>query len=76
MVAYLAGVARPFSREELAAFFWPESDPAQAAANLRKQLSELRTHLAPYLHITRQSVALANFWLDVRVIIIRLGNVL
>ncbi len=67
-LAYLACGERPFSREELAAFFWPQSEPSQAAANLRKLLSELRRDLAPYLLIDRQSVALdpaADVWLDV-----------
>ncbi|MAU00556.1 MAG: hypothetical protein CL608_25715 [Anaerolineaceae bacterium] len=67
-LAYLACGERPFSREELAASFWPQSEPSQAAANLRKLLSELRRDLAPYLLIDRQSVAIdptAAVWLDV-----------
>ncbi|MBE2201877.1 MAG: tetratricopeptide repeat protein [Anaerolinea sp.] len=64
LVAYLAFGQRPFARDELAQFFWPESDPAQATANLRKLLSELRRPLAPYLLIDRQSVALTLYNLD------------
>ena len=58
VVAYLAWAQRPFSREELSRFFWPDSEPEQASANLRKLLSELRQPLAPYLLIDRQTVAL------------------
>ena len=68
VLAYLAFGQRPFSREELATFFWPQSEPSQATANLRKLLSELRRDLAPYLLIDRQSVAIdpdADLWLDV-----------
>ncbi len=58
VVAYLAWEQRPFSREELSRFFWPDSESEQASANLRKLLSELRQPLAPYLLIDRQTVAL------------------
>jgi predicted ATPase/DNA-binding SARP family transcriptional activator len=66
LVAYLACGQRPFPREELAAFFWSNSDPQQAAANLRKMLSTLRRSLAPYLAFDKQTVALqpGSYWLD------------
>ncbi|MCA9958003.1 MAG: tetratricopeptide repeat protein [Anaerolineales bacterium] len=67
LLAYLAHQERPFSRSELAQTFWSDSDPQQAAANLRKTLSELRQHVGDFLTITRDDIALnpsSNIWLD------------
>lgn len=67
LLAYLAYQQRPFSRIELAQIFWSESDPQQAAANLRKTLSELRHHVGDFLVINRDDVSInsmANYWLD------------
>ncbi|HUM70133.1 MAG TPA: hypothetical protein PLK31_14960, partial [Chloroflexota bacterium] len=54
-------------RDELAAFLWDDSDPAQAQANLRKTLSELRQYLDEFLLVDRQTIALnpTDVWLDV-----------
>jgi DNA-binding SARP family transcriptional activator/predicted ATPase/Flp pilus assembly protein TadD len=49
LLIYLAYNQRPYTREHLAQLLWPDSDPQQAAANLRKQLTDLRQHIAPYL---------------------------
>lgn len=67
VVAYLVCQERPIPRELLLTQFWPASTPDQAAANLRKLLSELRHTLQDYLFIDRQTVAFnhhANYWLD------------
>lgn len=70
LLAYLAHQQRPFSRVELAQIFWEGSDPQQAAANLRKTLSELRQHVGAFLTITHDEVALnrtTGYWLDTAV---------
>ncbi|HRQ40251.1 MAG TPA: tetratricopeptide repeat protein [Chloroflexota bacterium] len=67
LLVYLACGVRPCSRDELAAFLWDDSDPAQAQANLRKTLSELRQYLDEFLLVDRQTIALnpTDVWLDV-----------
>lgn len=68
LLVYLACNARPIGRDELAAFLWDDSDPAQAQANLRKTLSDLRQHLDEFLRIDRHTIALnlaGDVWLDV-----------
>lgn len=67
ILAYLAYRARPQTREHLAALFWEGSDPEQAAANLRKTLSDLRQQLGQFLLISRETVSLdpaQDWWLD------------
>lgn len=67
VVAYLLCQERPIPRELLLTQFWPASTPDQAAANLRKLLSDLRHTLQDYLLIDRQTVAFdhrAAYWLD------------
>lgn len=69
LIAYLACQPRPFPRQALAAFFWQESEPAQAAANLRKLLTDIRRHLADFLLVDRSTVAFntaSDYWLDVQ----------
>lgn len=56
LLAYLACQQRPFTREALAAIFWDGSIEAQALANLRKLLSELRQVVGDYLRIERDVV--------------------
>jgi len=46
LLAYLAVVQRPTSREGLAALLWPESDGTDARNALRRTLSVLRSGLA------------------------------
>ncbi|HEY8198882.1 MAG TPA: AAA family ATPase [Candidatus Limnocylindrales bacterium] len=59
LLAYLAVVQRPTSREGLAALLWPESDGADARNALRRTLSVLRAGLAGRgLVIDRSAVAL------------------
>lgn len=68
LLAYLVYGQRPLTREELAAFFWKESKPAQAQANLRKLLSDCRQVVGSFLLIDRETVAFdtnSDYWLDV-----------
>jgi len=58
LLVYLACTQRAHSREFLAEFFWQERSPAQSMGNLRQVLFDLRQRLAPYLIITRQTVAM------------------
>jgi len=45
LLAYLAATGKPHTRETLAAMFWPEHDQSSAMANLRRDLSRLRSTL-------------------------------
>ena len=68
LLYYVATKARPEARSNLAGLFWGELPDANANANLRKTLTNLRQSVGPYLAITRDSVGLneANpLWLDV-----------
>jgi DNA-binding SARP family transcriptional activator/predicted ATPase len=42
LLAYLVTTCRPHSRESLCGVFWPEDDPENARANLRRALSEIK----------------------------------
>ncbi|MEO8395135.1 MAG: BTAD domain-containing putative transcriptional regulator, partial [Chloroflexota bacterium] len=66
LLVYLAYTQQPQSREWLAEFFWSERSQAQSLTNLRVALFRLRQQLAPYLAISRKSVALKmdNVFLD------------
>jgi predicted ATPase/DNA-binding SARP family transcriptional activator/Tfp pilus assembly protein PilF len=57
LMVYLALHDYPLSRETLTTLFWQNSDPKQAGANLRSLLSTLNRKFAPFLTITRNSVA-------------------
>ncbi|HEX9987493.1 MAG TPA: tetratricopeptide repeat protein [Chloroflexia bacterium] len=68
LFVYLACTHRPQPREVLADLFWDERSPTQSLGSLRMALSSLRAHLAPYLTITRATVAFnydSPYWLDV-----------
>ncbi|MEZ4725929.1 MAG: tetratricopeptide repeat protein [Caldilineaceae bacterium] len=69
LLAYLAATAQPHSRDRLATLFWPEFDQSTARANLRRELSGLRTIFGPtYLQSEREQVSLLlgpDLWLDV-----------
>ena len=41
LLAFLSVEKRPYSRERLAALFWPAYDPVRAPANLRRVLASL-----------------------------------
>jgi len=60
LLIYLASQVRPLAREPLAELLWPERSLAQALTNLRGAMHRLRQQLAPYLAVTRQSIALAS----------------
>ncbi|MDA0246177.1 MAG: tetratricopeptide repeat protein [Chloroflexi bacterium] len=57
LLVYLACQPKPFSRQQLAEFFWEERDPEQSATNLRVALSLLRKKVGEYLTVTRHTVA-------------------
>jgi DNA-binding SARP family transcriptional activator len=57
LLIYLACTRRPHTREALAELLWDDRPHEQAAANLRTTISRLRRHLAPYLVVTRKTVA-------------------
>ena len=58
LLVYLACTGRPRPREVLAEMLWEERAQDRALSNLRVVLSSLRKHLAPYVTITRDTVAL------------------
>ena len=70
LLAYLAGTAQPHSRDELATLLWPENDQSGARANLRRELSRLKSTLgSQFLIIDREQASInpaAEMQLDVR----------
>lgn len=60
LLVYLAMSGQAHSRLALAGLFWPDKPEADALRNLRKGLHLLNRDLGPYLHITRESVALSD----------------
>ncbi len=70
LLCYLAVNGRPHSRHALANLLWGELPEADARRNLRGELLKLRRHVAAYLHISHQTVALhpdAPVWVDTAV---------
>lgn len=70
LLAYLAQEPRPHSRELLATLLWDDGSQKQALSNFRTLLTSLRKQLAPYLTMTRKTVAInegAGVWLDTAV---------
>ncbi|UCD42916.1 MAG: hypothetical protein JSV69_04765, partial [Chloroflexota bacterium] len=69
LLAYLATTAQPHSRDALATMLWPEHDQSAARANLRRELSRIKSTLGNEpLAIEREQVALnqaEGWWLDV-----------
>ncbi len=71
ILAILAADRRPYSRDELAALLWPESDEDGARGALRRTLSALRGAVGDGpLRIDRGTVALVEerCWIDLAVI--------
>ncbi len=67
LLAYLVYTERPYAREPLADLLWDDRTQKQALGNLRVLLSSLRKQLAPYILITRHTVAFnpdSNYYLD------------
>lgn len=70
LLIYLACDPRPHPREILATLLWDDRTTQRALANLSVLLSSLRKQLAPWLHITRQTIAFnaeSDYWLDAAV---------
>ncbi|HEY3232268.1 MAG TPA: AAA family ATPase [Roseiflexaceae bacterium] len=69
LLAYLAIIRRPHSRDALATLLWPEHDQSRARAVLRRTLSALNKALAgAWLDIDRETIGLRRdeaLWLDV-----------
>ncbi len=68
LMVYLACTPKSHSREVLADLFWSESSQTRALSNLRDAIHALRTHLEPFIDITRYSIALnpeSGVWIDV-----------
>lgn len=59
LLCYLAVTGRAHSRPALAGLLWPDIPEANARMNLRKDLARLTEVLSPYVHSSRQGVALA-----------------
>ncbi len=69
LLFYVAVSGQPASRAKLAGLLWSDMPEANARANLRKTLTNLRKLVAPYLTIRRHDVAVDPDnppWLDVR----------
>lgn len=66
LLLYLACNPRTHRRELLSDLLWDDLSPERAAGNLRLTLNQLRPRFAPFLDITRYSVAIHNgvYWLD------------
>lgn len=68
LLCYLAVTGRPHSRSALAGLLWRDLNEANARANLRKVLTNLRRLVGSYLSITRHEAGVnheASIWLDV-----------
>jgi predicted ATPase/DNA-binding SARP family transcriptional activator len=68
LMCYLAVTGRTYTRSALAGLLWPDIPETNALLNLRKALHLLKQHLAPFLLISRQTIAFnqaAPIWLDV-----------
>ncbi len=68
LLCYLVVTGRPHSRETLAGLLWGELPEANARANLRNALANLRELIAPHLVVTRREIAFdrkSAYWLDV-----------
>lgn len=68
LLFYVAVNGRPTARTKLAGLFWGDLPDANASANLRKTLTNLRHLAGPHLTITRENVGLNEvnpLWLDV-----------
>ncbi len=69
LLAYLAATGQAHSRDYLATMFWPEHDQSKARANLRRELSRIKTTLNEDLFTSdSEQVALrpeVEWWLDI-----------
>src|SRR5690606_20334648 len=69
LLAYLTVTNQPHSRDALATLLWPDYDQSGARANLRRDLSRLRSILGKeLLQVDRAQTGIkpgAEWWLDV-----------
>jgi predicted ATPase/DNA-binding SARP family transcriptional activator len=68
LLIYLASTSESHSREVLANLLWSDSSQTRAMSNLRDVIHALRTHLAPFVDISRYSISLnpeSQVWIDV-----------
>lgn len=68
LLAYLATTAQPHSRDALGTMFWPESDQSSARANLRRELSRIKSALGdqPFeIHQEQVGLKRESWWLDI-----------
>lgn len=69
LLIYLRMADHNYSRESLAALFWPEYDQQHAQANLRRVLSSLNKSISgEFIEADREKICLydrSKFWLDV-----------
>jgi DNA-binding SARP family transcriptional activator/predicted ATPase len=69
LLIYLVCNPQTHQRETLADLLWDDLPAERAAGNLRLTLNQLRKHFAPFLDVTRQTIALrqdVECYLDVR----------
>ena len=67
LLVYLACNPREHPREVLGEMFWDDLSQERTMANLRTTLSNLQAQLAPYLLVTRQTIAInpdSPYWVD------------
>jgi predicted ATPase/DNA-binding SARP family transcriptional activator len=74
LICYLAISGRPHSREELSGLLWSELPEAAARANLRTMLPKLRKALGTHLKVSRDTVALSGYRLDVELFLSKLSH--
>ncbi|PID86621.1 MAG: hypothetical protein CSB13_03600 [Chloroflexi bacterium] len=67
LICYLALTGRPQSRLALAGMFWGEKPEADALRSLRVDLTKMRKYIAPYIEVSRQTLAFSAkelCWID------------
>lgn len=69
LLAYLAASGQPHSRDALSALLWPDNDQSSARANLRRDLSRLKSALGDdALRVDRLQTGLSDdvdWWIDI-----------
>ncbi len=67
LICYLALTGRPQSRLALAGMFWGEKPEADALRSLRVDLTKIRKYIAPFVDVSRQTLAFSAkelCWID------------
>ena len=69
LVAYMAVIRHPQSRDLLAGLLWPESDQTTARSNLRRTLYRVQRAIGQgFLQASQETLVIAveaDLWLDV-----------